>query len=82
MQDAVESFGLGKDFLVPYLGRLTLEHTVDDLLSLADGQSTISDTLREGIVFRPPQEIEDANMPDGRLSWKAVSNLFLMKWGE
>lgn len=82
MQDAVESFGLGKDFLVPYLGKLTLEHTVDDLLNLADGQSTISDTLREGIVFRPPQEIEDANMPDGRLSWKAVSNQFLMKWGE
>jgi len=82
MQDAVESFGLGKDFLVPYLGKLTLEHTVDDLLSLADGQSTVSDTLREGIVFRPLQEIEDSNMPDGRLSWKAVSNLFLMKWGE
>lgn len=79
---AVDAFGLGKDFLVPYLGRLTLDHTVDDLLELADGKSTISDTLREGIVFRPLRETEDVNMPDGRLSWKAVSNQFLLKWGE
>ena len=82
IQDAVSAFGLGKDFLVPYLGQLTLNHTVDDLLQLADGKSTISDTLREGIVFRPLQEVEDSNMPDGRLSWKAVSNQFLLKWGE
>ena len=82
IRDAVDAFGLGKDFLVPYLGKLILEHSVNDLLELANGKSTISDTLREGIVFRPLQETEDVNMPDGRLSWKAVSNQFLLKWGE
>lgn len=82
IRDAVDVFGLGKEFLVPYLSTLTLEHTVDDLLELANGKSTISDTLREGIVFRPLHETQDVNMPDGRLSWKAVSNQFLLKWGE
>jgi hypothetical protein len=34
MQDAVETFGLGNDFLVPDLGEIVLNHNVDDLLQI------------------------------------------------
>lgn len=47
--------------------------TVDDILFYADGQSYLADTIREGIVFRSK---------DGKQSMKAVSNQFLLKWGE
>lgn len=80
MKDAVNTFGLGNDFLVPYLGEIELDHTVDDLLQLADGTSTISDVLREGLVFRPLTEETDPTL--GRLSFKAVSNKFLLKHGD
>lgn len=80
MKDTVEAFGLSKDFLVPDLGRLELNHTVDDLLKMATGQSAISDVLREGLVFRSVPENTDFKI--GRLSFKAVSPEFLLKWGE
>ena len=80
MNDAVDTFGLGNDFLVPYLGEIELDHTVDDLLQLADGTSTISDVPREGLVFRTLTEETDPTL--GRLSFKAVSNKFLLKHGD
>ena len=80
MKDVVDTFGLGNDFLVPYLGEIELNHTVDDLLQLADGTSTISDVAREGLVFRPLTEETDPRL--GRLSFKAVSNKFLLKHGD
>ena len=80
MKDAVDTFGLGNDFLVPYLGEIELNHTVDDLLQLADGTSTISDVPREGLVFRTLTEETDPTL--GRLSFKAVSNKFLLKHGD
>jgi len=81
MVDTVEAFGLGKDFLVPNLGTLELNHTVDDLLKMADGSSKINpETLREGLVFRSLPESTDIKL--GRLSFKAVSNEFLLKYGE
>jgi RNA ligase (TIGR02306 family) len=81
MLDTVEAFGLGKDFLVPQLMDIVLDHTVDDLLKLADGNSKINpDVLREGIVLRSIPESTDFEL--GRLSFKAVSNQFLLKFGE
>ena len=80
MKDTVEAFGLGKDFLVPDLGQIELNHTVDDLLEMANGRSCISDVLREGLVFRSIPEKTDIKL--GRLSFKSVSNKFLLKWGE
>ena len=81
MLDTVESFGLGKDFLVPDLGQMVLNHTVDDLLDLADGHSVLNESsLREGLVFRSLPESIDVKL--GRLSFKAVSNKFLLKHGE
>ena len=75
--DAVQTFGLGKDFLVPDLGEIELNHTVDDLVALADGKSVLSDVLREGIVFRSLPESTDPEL--GRLSFKAVSTKFLLR---
>ena len=45
--------------------------TVDEVLTYADGESAIDGGMREGIVFR------DMN---GDLSFKAVSNPFLLKY--
>lgn len=50
-----------------------LPDTVDEILAYADGQSQLADTMREGIVFRSM---------DGKQSFKAVSNQFLLKWSE
>ena len=51
------------------LGNMTLE----EILKMADGKSVLgtTDTLREGLVFK-------ANLKD-RISWKAVSNVYLLK---
>jgi RNA ligase (TIGR02306 family) len=81
MVDAVETFGLGSEFLVPSLGQLELNHTVDELVSMADGVSKLADGVpREGIVFRPVQETIDYKI--GRLSWKAISKKFLLEYKE
>ena len=45
--------------------------TVDEVLTYANGESAIDGGMREGIVFR------DMN---GDLSFKAVSNPFLLKY--
>jgi len=59
---------------VPILDRhFIMPDTVDDVLSFADGVSVLSETLREGLVFRSL---------DGKQSFKAVSNQFLLKWSE
>lgn len=77
MLDAVEAFGLGKNFLVPDLGTITLDHSVEDLLDMANGTSTLADVAREGIVLRSIPE--DTDFEVGRLSFKAVSNDYLLK---
>lgn len=45
--------------------------TVDELLAIANGVSSVDELEREGIVFRTP---------DGKQSFKAVSNAFLLKY--
>jgi RNA ligase (TIGR02306 family) len=80
IRDAVEAFGIPKDFLVPYLGEITLDHTVDQILELAKGTSVMTDIPREGIVLRATPETTDFNL--GRLSFKAINNDFLEKFGE
>jgi len=81
MVDMLKEVGLREDFLVPYVGRIELNHGVEDLLKMADGRSLINgEVLREGLVFRSIPESIDAEL--GRLSFKAVSNEFLLKHGE
>jgi len=72
----IESF---KDLKwVPILGTMTYAEfegkSVDDILKLANGKSVLNpQTKREGIVFRSE---------DGKISFKAVSPEFLIKYDE
>jgi hypothetical protein len=56
---------------VPILGDVFLPETCDDLLAGAGGASQIDGGMREGIVLRTK---------DGKQSFKAVSNEFLIKY--
>jgi len=79
--DAVDTFGLGKDFTVPYLEQVTLDHSVEELLTMADGRSKLNgDTWREGIVLRSVPEQLDQEL--GRLSFKCISRRFQLAYGE
>jgi RNA ligase (TIGR02306 family) len=54
---------------------LELKHTVDELLTMADGKSVMGDVtgpLREGLVFK---------QVDGGMTFKVVSNEYLLKSG-
>lgn len=61
---------------VPILHRdLVLNHTLEDLLKMADGPCPLNtNVLREGIVFR-------MKGTDRKVSFKAVSNEYLIKYG-
>jgi RNA ligase (TIGR02306 family) len=52
---------------------LVVPDSIPDILSFADGKSVLYDTDREGLVFK--DTVSD-------ISWKAISNVFLMKGGE
>lgn len=70
----VAAFALSYDMkAVPILEtEFVLPDTVDELMEFATGNSTLHNTLREGIVFRSH---------DMNTSFKCVSNKFLLKWG-
>lgn len=53
------------------LGELSIKN-VDELLKFAEGQS-LKNAIREGVVFK---------RMDGKFSFKAISNLFLLKGGD
>jgi RNA ligase (TIGR02306 family) len=55
---------------VPVLDNLILNHSVEDLLALADGTSLNPTQKREGLVFK---------RLDGKFSFKAISNWYLEK---
>ena len=56
-------------------------HSQDSLLSLAEGKYANTSNEREGIVIRPLQETVSVALA-GRLSFKAISNRFLLKEGD
>ncbi len=56
-------------------------HTLDSLLALAEGKYEGTNNEREGIVIRPRVE-RNSLLLAGRLSFKAISNRFLLKEGE
>ncbi|MDP2365101.1 MAG: RNA ligase (ATP), partial [Ignavibacteria bacterium] len=66
---------------VPMLGsNFILNHNIDELLSMADGSSMINmGTLREGLVVRAIPEAY--HIPLGRVSFKVISNKYLLKQG-
>jgi RNA ligase (TIGR02306 family) len=53
-------------------------YSQEDLLALAEGKYEGTDSEREGIVIRPRRETTSAIL-GGRLSFKAISNRFLLK---
>ena len=68
--------------MVPYLGELVLDHSVDELVALAEGTSVLRPQVpREGIVLRPLREEQDETI-GGRLSFKAINRKFLLKYEE
>jgi RNA ligase (TIGR02306 family) len=67
--------------VVPQLGTVVLDHTVDELVALSEGMSVLNPKVRrEGIVLRPLAEVEDEHL--GRLSFKAINPKFLLKYDE
>ena len=54
---------------VPVIGIIVLNHTVEQILEMADGQS-LNNAKREGLVFK---------RKDGKFSFKAISNWYLEK---
>jgi RNA ligase (TIGR02306 family) len=67
---------------VPQLGEIVLNHTIDELVEIAVGRSQLNaNAHREGLVFRPAQEIHDATL-GGRLSFKVINPQFLLKYDE
>ncbi|WP_020469634.1 RNA ligase (ATP) [Zavarzinella formosa] len=67
---------------VPQLGTLTLDHTVDQLVSFSEGTSVLNPQVqREGVVLRPLAEEYDEDI-GGRLSFKAINPKFLLKYDE
>jgi len=82
--DACVSMGLKT---VPVIEKdMTLPDTIDELIKLADGRSALRDTAREGIVFVAESEIFPDTRPiddyQGRLSFKVISNKFILKHDE
>lgn len=64
---------------VPVLGVVELPDTVDGLLAFVEGKSALNPkTEREGIVFVSTDFVSKYN---GRLSFKGISNKFLLKNG-
>lgn len=73
--NSLESLEIMKKYNIPWVPivdkEFILPDTVEELLEIADGKSTIDGGMREGLVFRSL---------DGVNSFKAVSNKFLMKY--
>lgn len=72
---------------VPILfNNYTLIPDIDKIVAEADGGSVIGPTPREGIVIRPLTEIKEYELGKqliaNRVSFKAVSQKFLLKYGE
>jgi RNA ligase (TIGR02306 family) len=68
---------------VPFIQDYTITEstTVEELLSIAEGPSVLNaSTEREGLVWRPYAEQEMRNL--GRLSFKTISNKFLLCGGD
>jgi RNA ligase (TIGR02306 family) len=63
--------------MVPVIGAFALSHTIDELVSRAEGFSRLNDkTIREGYVVRPLEEMTDPFL--GRWSFKVINPYFLL----
>lgn len=73
--NSVEAAAIMKEYKIPWVPivdeHFILPDTVEELLEIATGKSVVDGGMREGLVFRSL---------DGRRSFKAVSNEYLMKY--
>ena len=68
--------------VVPQLGTIVLDHSVDALIAFSEGTSVLNPKVqREGVVLRPLVEEHEAEL-GGRLSFKAINPKFLLKYDE
>jgi RNA ligase (TIGR02306 family) len=69
--------------MVPIVERsYFLPKTVDELVEFSKGVSLLNKNIpREGIVFRPHEELYDKDI-EGRLSFKVINPLFLLRYDE
>ena len=83
---AIEAIAeMGLDFVPVIETDITLPGTVEEILQYADGRSALYETAREGIVFVADQLIDksaDLSRFQGRLSFKVISNKFVLKHEE
>jgi RNA ligase (TIGR02306 family) len=78
MLSILQEFGFK---IVPQLGTIVLNHTIDELVELSIGMSVLNGlTHREGIVLRPLIDETDPEL--GRLSFKTINPKFLLKYDE
>lgn len=63
-----------------------LSNSIPELVEMSKGKSVLNGTIREGIVIRPLEEIEDkelhCQLVKNRVSFKSVNPDFLLKYGE
>lgn len=75
----VQSLGLEWAPVIHPTFVLSAEHTVEALLAMAEAPSTLnSKVTREGLVFRSAHGKQHPGF--GRISFKAISNAFLLKY--
>lgn len=74
--NSVEAKNILNNYGIPFVPILETDYvlpdTVDELMEFSTGESVLNNTLREGIVFRNY---------DKNISFKCVSNKFLLQWG-
>lgn len=79
MAEALNAIGIEE---VPRLGEIVLDHSIDELVAMAEGTSVLNPKIqREGLVLRPRAEEQDEAI-GGRLSFKAINPKFLLKWDD
>jgi hypothetical protein len=80
VKEIVKELGLKTVPITDKYYLLQEEKTVDVLVKSAYGDSLIGPTIREGIVFRL---LEDSDLyNNNKVSFKVISNEFLLKYGE
>ncbi len=67
---------------VPIIGKVILDHSVNDLVGMSRGDSVLYKTPREGFVWRAVNSEGDSDPKIGRLSFKVINPDFLLKHGE
>ena len=74
--DSVTAKAILDQYGIPFVPILKTDYvlpdSIDELMEFSTGESKLNKTLREGIVFRNY---------DKSISFKCVSNKFLLKWG-